>query len=113
MEYEEDTHNLHLLLYHIIFCPKRRRKFLVGPLQERLHQIIREVAGENNWKVLELTIQPDYVHLFVRSNPRTLPADIARLVKGRSSHLLREGYPSLKKMPSFVLDQKYILLNSK
>jgi len=100
MEYEHDNHNVHLIVYHIIFCPKRRRKVLVGPIRERLQQIIWEVATENDWKVIEMAIQADHVHLFVRSNPRTLPTDIARLIKGRSSHLLREEYPFLKKMPS-------------
>lgn len=100
MEYEHDTHNVHLVVYHIIFCPKRRRNILVSPIRERLQQIIREVAAENTWSVIELAIQPDHVHVFMRSNPRTLPTDIARLIKGRSSHLLREEYPFLKRMPS-------------
>jgi REP-associated tyrosine transposase len=100
MEYEHDTHHVHLIVYHIIFCPKSRRKILVGPIRERLQQIIREVAAENKWSVIELAIQPDHVHMFMRSNPRTLPTDIARLIKGRSSHLLREEYPFLKRMPS-------------
>jgi putative transposase len=100
MEYEHDTHTVHLLVSHIIFCPKRRRKILVGPMRERLQQIIREVAAENKWSVIELAIQPDHVHVFMRSNPHTLPTAIARLIKGRSSHLLREEYPFLKRMPS-------------
>lgn len=100
MEYEHDNHTVHLIVYHIIFCPKRRQSILVGPLRERLHQITQEVATENKWKVIELAIQPDHVHLFIRSNPRTLPTDIARLIKGRSAHVLREEYPFLKRLPS-------------
>jgi REP-associated tyrosine transposase len=100
MEYEHDNHNVHLIVYHIIFCPKRRQKILVGPIRERLQQITQEVATENKWKVIELAIQPDHVHLFIRSNPRILPTDIARLIKGRSAHVLREEYPFLKRLPS-------------
>jgi putative transposase len=100
MEYEQDNHNVHLIVYHIIFCPQRRQKILVGPLRERLQQITQEVATENEWKGIELAIQPAHVHLFIRSNPRTLPTDIARLIKGRSAHVLREEYPFLKRLPS-------------
>ncbi len=100
MDYEHDTHTVHLIVYHIIFCPKRRRKILVGPIQERLQQIIREVAAEYKWSVIELAIQPDHVHVFMRSTPRTLPTDLPILIKGQSSHLLREEYPFLKRMPS-------------
>jgi putative transposase len=100
MEYEHDNHNVHFIVYHIIFCPKRRRKVLKGPILDRLQQIIQEVTTENGWSVMEVAIQPDHVHLFVRSNPRTLPTDIARLIKGRSSHLLREEFPWLRRLPS-------------
>ena len=100
MEYEHDNHNVHLIVYHIIFCPKRRQDILVGPLRERLQQITQEVATENKWKVIELAIQPDHVHLCIRAHPYTLPRDIARTIKGRSSHLLREEFPTLQKLPS-------------
>jgi REP-associated tyrosine transposase len=100
MEYEHDNHNVHLIVYHIIFCPKRRQKILVGPIRERWQQITQEVATENKWKVIALAIQPDHVHLFIRSNPRILPTAIARLIKGRSAHVLREEYPFLKRLPS-------------
>jgi len=40
------------------------------------------------------------VHLFIRSNPNTLPSDIPRRLRGRSSHDLREEFPRLKKLPS-------------
>jgi putative transposase len=58
------------------------------------------VADEHAWEIIELAIQPDHVHLFLRANPYTLPTDIARLIKGRSSHVLREEFPYLMKMPS-------------
>jgi len=100
MEYAHESHAVHLIVYHIIFCPKRRRKVLVGPIRDRLQRIIQEVIEEHKWSVIELAIQPDHVHLFIRSNPYTLPTDIARLIKGRSAHLLREEFPVLKRLPS-------------
>jgi putative transposase len=95
-----ERHNVHLVVYHIIWCPKRRRKVLVGPIRTRLEQIVHEVAAEHDWTVLELAIQPDHVHLFVRADPYTLPSDIPRLIKGRSSHDLRAEFPNLCKLPS-------------
>jgi putative transposase len=100
MEYQHEQHTVHLIVYHIIWCPKRRRKVLAGPVYDRLKTIIEEVIAENGWQMIELAIQPDHVHLFIRSNPYTLPTDIARLIKGRSSHDLREEFPHLARMPS-------------
>jgi putative transposase len=100
MDYKHEQHSVHLVVYHIIWCPKRRRKMLVGPVRDRLRQIIGEVATEHEWEIIRLAIQPDHVHLFIRANPYTLPSDIPRLIKGRSSHALREEFPHLLKLPS-------------
>lgn len=60
-KYIHEEHTVHHILYHIIFCPKRRKKVLAGPLHDRLEQIAREVAQENDWQIVELAIQPDHV----------------------------------------------------
>src|ERR1700681_354413 len=81
-KYIHEQHSVHHILYHIIFCPKRRKKVLVGSVHDRLKHSIEEVAKEHGWQVVTLAIQPDHVHLFIQSNPYTLPTDIARLIKG-------------------------------
>ena len=100
MDYQHELHNIHLVVYHLIWCPKRRRKVLVGTIKERLEHLIREVAQEYGWTILELAIQPDHVHMFLRGDPYTAPSDIARLMKGGSSRILREEFPELLKLPS-------------
>jgi putative transposase len=87
-------------VYHSIWCPKRLRKVLAGPVHDRLKQFIHEVADEPDWQILRLAIQPDHVDLFIRANPYTLPSDIPRLIKRRSSHDLRQECPHLRKLPS-------------
>jgi putative transposase len=86
-------------VYHIIWCPQRRRKALVGPLRARLGQIIREVATEHDWTVIEVAIQPDHLHVVIRANPYTLPSDIPRLSTGGRSRYLRDQFPQLRKLP--------------
>jgi putative transposase len=100
MEYQHERHNIHLVVYHLIWCPKRRRKVLIGAIKARLEQLLREVASEHGWTILEMAIQPDHVHVFLRGDPYTAPSDSARLFKGRSSHVLREEFPELLKLPS-------------
>ncbi len=100
MDYQHERHTVHLVVYHLIWCPKRRRKVLVGTIKERLEQLIREVAQEHGWAILELAIQPDHVHLLLRGDPYTAPSDMARFMKGRSSRVLREEFPELLKLPS-------------
>ena len=101
--YMDDNHEQHcvpLVVYHIIWCPKRRRKGVVGPVAQRLKAIMHEVAQEHGWEGIEQAIQPNHVHLFVRADPYTLPRTVPRLIKGRSSHHLRREFSHLLKLLS-------------
>lgn len=100
MDYKRDRHSVHLVVWHLIWCPKRRKPILIGPVAERLRMILNDVAIENQWDIVELAINPDHVHLFVRGNPMTPAAKMVRAFKGRSSRLLRREFPHLLKLPS-------------
>jgi len=99
MAYQHDRHSVHLLVSHLIFCPKERRALLGGLVKKRLEQIIHDVVHEQQWQLIELAIQPDHVHLFVRANPSTLPSDLPRLIKGRSSRLSRQEFAHVRRLP--------------
>lgn len=58
------------------------------------------MAGEHDWEIIPLAIQPEQVRLFIRANPSTGPSDIPRLIKGRSSHDVRHEVPPLRMLPS-------------
>lgn len=87
--------------YHIVFCPKYRRKVLVNGVDVRLKEILYEVANENNVNIMSLEVMPDHVHLFVEMDPRQPLHIMIRNFKGRSSRILREEFPWLKtKIPA-------------
>ena len=100
MEYQRDEHRVHLILYHIVFCPKRRKPVLVGSVAKDVERLIRLKCEEQGWEVVALEIMPDYVHLFVRAWPTTSVAEVVKQVKGITSHELRGKYPHLLKLPS-------------
>ncbi len=98
--------------YHLVWCPKWRRKVITsndpalenppidgdpGPVDERLVQIIGEVCDEHGIEVVEVETMPDHVHLLINVDPQFGVHKIARLIKGRSSRLLRQEFPSLKR----------------
>jgi putative transposase len=100
MEYQHTRNKVYLVNYHLIWCPKRRKKVLVGDIKTRLEQIIRGVAKEKNTEVLSLEIMPDHLHLFVSSHPNIPVHNLIKAFKGRSSNFLRKEFPELLKLPS-------------
>ncbi len=62
--------------------------------------LIEAKGTEQGWQIVELAIQPDHVHLFVRVWPSHSAADVLKEVKGVTSHELRKKYLQLRNMPS-------------
>lgn len=101
MEYQRDEHRVHLIVYHLVWTPKRRKPVLTGDIAKDCREIILRKCEEKGWEVIELAIQPDHVHLFVRAFPDTPASEIVKECKGLTSFELRRKYPEvLLKLPS-------------
>ena len=99
-EYRHESNAVSLLNYHFVFIPKRRKKVLVGAISERLKQIICDVCSENRWRIIEMEIMPDHVHLLINAKPTDDPATMIKRIKARASHHLRKEFPELLKLPT-------------
>ena len=104
------NHNIYYSCkYHVVWCPKYRRKVLVGQVATRLEQIIGEVCEEHKSEILSMEIMPDHVHLLVECDPQFGIHRLIKLVKGRSSRLLRQEFPSLTtRMPSLWTNSYFV-----
>ncbi|MBA3073689.1 MAG: IS200/IS605 family transposase [Anaerolineae bacterium] len=95
--------------YHIVWCPKYRRKVLVDEVAVRLENIIRETSAEKQVEIIEMEIPPDHVHLLCEIHPQYGVHLFVRLVKGRSSRLLRQEYKSLRtRLPTLWTNSYFI-----
>ena len=95
--------------YHLIWCPKYRRKVLVGDVEARLRELIMEKAEEIGVSVEELQIMPDHVHLFVKAPPTISLHRIVQQLKGYSSHEMRNQFKSLRtRLPTLWTRSYYV-----
>ena len=95
--YASSIMSVHFMNYHFVWCPKYRRKVIVSDIESRLHEIIRDTAKENGWEIIALETMPDHVHLFIKTVPTIAPNNVIARIKGRSSRILRNEFPSLRK----------------
>jgi putative transposase len=100
MEYYRDDHRVHLIVYHLVWTPKRRRPVLVNAVATECRALIERQCSERDWEILELAIQPDHIHLFVRVPPTISASEVVKECKGLTSHDLRQHHPSLLRLPS-------------
>ena len=101
MEYQRDEHRVHLIIYHLIWSPKRRKSVLIGDIATDCQHLIEQKCEQKGWKILNLAIQPDHIHLFVQAYPEISASYIVKECKGITAHELRAKYPDLRtKLPS-------------
>jgi len=98
--YRHNRGSVVLINYHLIWIPRRRRKVLVGPVAQRLEQLLREKAAELQVQIDHLAIQPDHLHLFVSAPPSLAVSQIVFRLKGSTARALRQEFPHLRRLPS-------------
>jgi putative transposase len=91
-----DRHTVSLLTDHLVFSPKYRGKVLEGEVAEAAEELIRETCKELDIEVIDMAMNVDHVHLFIKYPPKYSVSWIAKRIKGRSSKLLRDQFPQLK-----------------
>src|SRR5512135_2890769 len=94
--YRRNAGAVYSLKYHIVWCPKFRRPVLVDAVAGRLRGLLTEKAADLGMEIQALEIMPDHVHLFVEAEPTRCVAEILNRLKGYTSHVLREEFPSLR-----------------
>ena len=108
-KYKTDSHLVYSCQYHVIFCPKYRRKVLVDGIEIRLKELILSKQEEYGYEVLDMEIMPDHVHLLLSVNPKTGVFQAVNHIKGYTSHELREQFPTLKsRLPTLWTQSKFI-----
>jgi len=95
-KYRKNAGAVFSLKYHIVWCPKYRRKVLSQQIASRLKELLYQKATELDMEIHALEIMPDHVHLFVESDPTWAIAGIANALKGYTSRILRQEFASLK-----------------
>jgi len=95
-KYSKNTGAVFSLKYHIVWCPKYRRKVLENEVAKRLEMLLHQKADEINMVIHGLEIMPDHVHLFVESDPTWAVAGLAHAFKGYTSRILRKEFAFLR-----------------
>ena len=94
--YHKAEHLVYSCKYHVIFCPKYRRKVLTDGIDERLKVIFKETASRHSFDIPDLEVMSDHVHLLVDCNPRYGIMQCVKDLKRESASLLKKEFPHLK-----------------
>ena len=95
-KYWVGAHTKHRMLYHIVWIPKYRKRRLEGEIANRIQELLEECAEVNGWKINEINVQKDHIHLLMQLKPDISVSKVIQLMKGKSSFVIRKEFPKLK-----------------
>lgn len=84
--------------YHLVWCPKYRKKiFEADEVRVRAEQLIREICEEYGIEIEEMEVAKDHIHLLVSFPPKRSISEVVRIIKSISARELFREFPRLKK----------------
>ena len=109
MKYKSNRNVVYSCKYHVVWCPKYRRKVLTGEIETRLKELIVETAIGIDAEIIEMEVMPDHVHLLIEVDPQYGINKAVRHIKGVTSHALRTEFPALKsRLPTLWTNSYFV-----
>ena len=108
-KYYSSAHLVYSCQYHVIFCPKYRRKILKDGIDTRMKELVLEIANDCDFKILDMEVMSDHVHLLIYCNPRYGILNCVKHIKQVTSHILKKEFPIIKsKIPTLWTRSSFI-----
>ncbi len=95
--YRKGSHTVYDLKYHLVWITKYGKKVLMGPVAERLRELIRQICKANEVDILKGHVSKDHIHLLVSVPPQLSVSKLVQYLKGKSSIKLQQEFKHLQK----------------
>ena len=95
-EYIHKSHNVSVLLYHIVCPTKYRRVIFNAEIDEYLRDICIEISKRYEIAFIEIGVDKDHVHFLVQSIPMYSPTKIVKMIKSITARKIFANKPQVK-----------------
>ena len=96
-KYIHKSHNVSVLLYHIVFPTKYRRVIVDENIDKVISNICLEIEKRYEIHFLEIGTDKDHIHLLVQSVPTYNTTKIVTIIKSLTARAVFQQYPEIKK----------------
>ena len=81
IEHIRNSHNVSLLLYHVVCVAKYRKSVFTKAIDELIREIAIEIEDRYNIWFLEIWTDNNHIHFLIQSVPKYSPKDIVQKMK--------------------------------
>jgi putative transposase len=91
-EYQSLSHTRWDCKYHVVFIPKRRKRRIYGMLRRQLGEMLHELAGHKESRIVEGHVMPDHLHMCISIPPKYAVSNVVGYMKGKSAIQIARKY---------------------
>lgn len=109
MIYKINNNIVYSCKYHVVWCPKYRRKILTDGVDVRLKDLLLEYAKKISVDVIKMEVLPDHIYLLIEVDPRLGIHKAIKSLKGYTSKILRSEFSFLRtKLPTLWTNSYFV-----
>jgi putative transposase len=96
-EYRRGAHTVYEIHLHLVWTTKYRKPILSGEVATRVRDLVREICGEHEVKIMKGRVSKDHVHLLVSIPPQVTISRLLQWLKGKTAHKIMMEFAHIKK----------------
>ncbi len=96
-KFTHKSHNVSVLMYHIVCPTKYRRVVLNQSVDAKLKAVCQQISERYEIEFLEIGTDQDHVHFLVQSVPMLSPKRIVQIIKSLTAREIFKACPEVKK----------------
>ena len=96
-EYIHKSHNVTVLMYHLVFPAKYRRVVFDNTVEEVLKEVCLDIEKRYMMKFLEIGTDKDHVHFLVQAVPTYSVTKLVTVIKSISAREIFQRCPQVKR----------------
>ena len=96
-KYIHKSHNVTVLLYHIVSSAKYRRVVLTDEIDKVLVEVCSDISDRYEVHFLEIGTDKDHVHFLIQSVPSYSVTKLVRMIKSLTAREIFRRCPMVKK----------------
>ena len=94
MQYHRHNRRKYLLLFHLIFVVKYRKKIRRGEIESSLKIAIKELESLSDFEISEMEVDQDHLHMMIDLSPNYSISQLVRRLKQQTTKQLWEKHRS-------------------
>ena len=97
MPLKRTSHAVYEAKYHLVWCPKYRKKILAEKIRPRVKELFVEISSHFDFEIDRCEIAEDHIHILISFPPKYSVSRVIGILKSISGSKIFKEFPRVKK----------------